>query len=216
MTHAEALQKVAKLLRLSKSSNPNEAALAASRAQEIIDRFKIEAAAISLDGASEPDEPIKDFGDDPLEYLGARKTYWKSRLALALARYNGCKMYNGDKGPAVIGRPSDVATVRYLYAWLRQEVDRLAARDCKGTWANNYRNGVIDTIGSRLFEQKKQTEAAIRKEVQQLEQSAEFNKLALIRVNNAIAKVEQQAAKVEEWQKQHVPLPGTNAIRKVR
>lgn len=42
MNYNEALDKVRKLLRLSESSNPHEAALAASRAQEIMERFKIE------------------------------------------------------------------------------------------------------------------------------------------------------------------------------
>lgn len=205
--YTEALHKVAKLLRLAKSDNPNEAALAASRAQEIIDRFKIEAAALALDGAA-PEEPIQDYGDDPLEYL-TRKATWKARLANVIARHNGCKMYNNYNGPAVIGRPSDVAAVRSLYSWLRQEVDRLALRDCKGNgmiWANNYRLGIVDTISNRLHDQKRDTEAALRKETQRTEQTTEVNRLALLRINTAIIKVEQQRQQVEAWTKENVKL----------
>src|SRR5207248_2223458 len=157
----------------------------------------IEQAAIDLaeTGEAKPDEPIKDFGSDPLERL-SRRSSWKGRLASILARHNGCKMYNGWNGPSLIGRPSDVATVRYLYGWLRQEVDRLAERDCKGngtTYANNFRLGVTDTIGNRLYEQQKETQAAVRKEAQALaEQTGASVNLALVRVNNAMARIEQK------------------------
>jgi len=213
MTYNEALQKAAKLLRLSKSDNPNEAALAASRAQEIIDRYRIETEmlAYAVNGQEQPkdDEPIKDFSDDPLERL-RRKSTWKARLAQHIANHNCCKMYNGWYGPTVIGRPSDVATVRYLYAWLVQEVDRLAERDCKGngiSWANNFRLGVVDTIGNRLHEQKKETEKAIRHETALLAaQQGLDQSVALIKVNNAIARTEQRRQQVDAWTKANVKL----------
>lgn len=214
MNYEEALQKAAKLLRLAKSSNPNEAALAASKAQDIIDRFRIEAAALTLDGQTpqQPDEPIQDFGNDPLERLN-RKSSWKSRLASTIAKYNACKMYNGHYGPSVIGRPSDVATVRYIYAWLVQETDRLAARDCRGngvSWVNNYRLGVVDTIGDRLHQQKRETQDRVRAEVALLAvgQSAEAQSLALVKINNAIARTEERREEVEAWTKEHVKLVG--------
>ncbi len=209
MTYNEALQKAAKLLRLSKSDNPNEAALAASRAQEIIDRYRIETEMLgyAVNGQQpEANEPIKDFHDDPLERL-KRKSTWKARLAQHIANHNCCKMYNGWYGPSVIGRPSDVATVRYLYVWLVQEVDRLADRDCKGnghSWANNYRLGVVDTIGNRLYEQKKETEKAMRDETALL--AVQDQSLALLRINNAIARTEERRQQVNDWTKANVKL----------
>lgn len=51
MTFEEAVEKVRKLLALSKSYNPNEAALAAARAQEITTRYSIEAAIFEASSA---------------------------------------------------------------------------------------------------------------------------------------------------------------------
>lgn len=194
MTHQEAIEKAQKLLRLTTSNNPHEAALAASRAQEIMDRYQLGNLALEYEQRA-PEEPIKDFGNDPLDPDAKQHATWRSRLASALGRNNACKVYrqyNGTLG--IIGRPSDVASVRYLFSWLRQEVDRLAQRDCVGngrTYANNFRIGVVETIADRLAEQKKQTEAAVKQEA--------ANPLALVRVENAIAIRTRQALDVEKW-----------------
>jgi len=136
MTYEEALQKAVKLLRLSQSSNPNEAALAAGKAQEIIDRYNIESVALDMASGDkpQPDEPIKDFGFDPLDAGTKKISTWSWRLFTVISRGNGCKGYltrNKGGGIAIVGRPSDVQTVRYFYAWLKQEVERLAQRDCR-------------------------------------------------------------------------------------
>lgn len=206
MTYDEALQKAVKLLRLSQSSNPNEAALAASKAQEIIDRYQIESTALNLDGQA-PDEPIKDFNADPLE-PGRKLDSWKWRLFLVIGKANGCKGYlSGRGGIAVVGRPSDVATVRYFFAWLVQEVNRLAERDCRGngrTYANNYRHGVIDTLGQRLNAQRRETQEQMRKEIELMPEVAQS--LALVRLNSAIAQVEKRETQAADWMKANLRL----------
>jgi hypothetical protein len=62
MTYEEALRKAAACLRLSKSSNQAEAALAAAKAQEIMDKYQISAEVLKLDQPKEADEPVMDFG----------------------------------------------------------------------------------------------------------------------------------------------------------
>jgi hypothetical protein len=49
---AEVFARVAKLFRLSESSNAHEAALAASRAQELIDRHKLDVNGINLNDSN--------------------------------------------------------------------------------------------------------------------------------------------------------------------
>jgi hypothetical protein len=215
MTYEEALSKAVKLLRLSQSSNPNEAALAASRAQEIIDRYKIESVALNYaqaNGERKPDEPIKDFKDDPLD-AGSRKiAKWSWRLFLVIAKPNGCKGYRANAGTgelAIVGRPSDVAAVRYLYGWLKQEVNRLAARDCVGngrSYSDNFRNGVVDTIGKRIAEQHAETRQAIRHEIVAGELPEEQKRMALVRVEQAIASIEERAEEVTDWMKSNLHL----------
>lgn len=84
MTHQEAVAKVVKLLRLATSSNPNEAALAASRAQEIMDRFKIEGITASFDTQTQSKEPIMDFKADLLDASSSKIDTWRSWLAVAI------------------------------------------------------------------------------------------------------------------------------------
>lgn len=168
MNHNEALEKAKKLLRLSQSSNPHEAALAASRAQEIIDRFKIEKFTLEFEDdktAPAPDEPIRNFAGDPLDNSGRSET-WKIRLAQTIAAQNQCKLYL-SRGICIIGRPSDATAVRYLFAWLSREIERLAQDHCAGygrNYFNNFRIGAAETVALRLREQAEATRQAVRAE----------------------------------------------------
>lgn len=201
MTYQEAIYKATKLLRLAQSSNQHEAALAAARAQEIMDRFKIESLSISEQSA--PEEPIKDFRNDPLETELKSKVAWKIQLASAVARHNQCRIYIMGGPIAIVGRPSDVTTVRYLYGWLVREVNRIAGRDTAGygrIYSNNFRLGMIDTIRERLAEQRQQTDSALRAE------AAQNNGLALVIVNKALTKRSEQLAQVDRWMQSNLRL----------
>lgn len=208
MTHDEAISKAIKLLRLSQSSNANEAALAAGKAQEIMDRYKLGKLSADFEANGEKEEEIKDFGFDPLE-LSARVSTWKNRLILTVAKLNQCKAYltgkDGKKGFAIVGRPSDVTTVRYFYQWLKSEVDRLTKRDCAGTsvtYRNNFRIGVVETVVERLKAQRQSTDQAVKEEAAQ----DVANPLAVMRINNALAKREQQLESVNEWCRSNLNL----------
>jgi hypothetical protein len=214
VNHEEALEKAKKLLRLSQSANPHEAALAASRAQEIIDRFKIESISLDLEdkqSAPKPDEPIKDFRSDPLDDSGRAET-WKYRLAMEIAKQNQCKLYS-CRGICIIGRPSDATAVRYLFAWLSREIERLARQHCAGygrNYYNNFRIGAAETVARRLAEQKQQTTNTIKQEAisktgtQYDGQQTGLYALAL--VENALAQIEKRAADVEAWTKANMKL----------
>lgn len=215
MTYEEAISKAAKLLRLATSSNPHEAALAASRAQEIIDRFHLEPASLDLTGDTQakPDEPIKDFGSDPLD--GAHAT-WKWRFLSTLLRMNGCKAYKNVGRYAIVGRPSDVQVVRYLYSWLCREIDRLTGKHCAGngrTYCNNFRIGAAETISERLCAQQKVTRQAVVREIETGSLPLEHKKMALMRVNTAIAAVDKKLEEVETWTRANLKLGKAQAGR---
>jgi hypothetical protein len=212
MTNQEAITKAVKLLRLSQSSNPNEAALAAGKAQEIIDRYKLGALSADFDdNGHNPDEPIKDFGSDPIEPSGRLAT-WKWRLFSTITAQNQCKGYvsrsAGGKGLAIIGRPSDAQTVRYIFGWLRAEVDRLAEKECRGfgiTYANNFRIGAAEEIGKRLEIQREATDKAVMREAE-TEVASGTNSMAVMRLNTALVRREKQLAQVGAWAKQNLRL----------
>jgi hypothetical protein len=199
------IEKVRKLLRLAESPNANEAAAAAAKAQELIDQHNLSAALLALDaGAAEPDEEIEDFthkgaplDDQPILHR------WRSYLASTIARANSCRIYMRGGEIALVGRPSDAETVRYLFGYLAREVDRLCDQDGKGcgrTWRNNYRLGVVDTIARKLREQRDKFEAEQRK------LAAASGSTALVRVNQALVRVEQRGGDVERWMKKNLKL----------
>lgn len=201
MTHEEAVQKAAKLLRLATSDNPNEAALAASRAQDIIDRYKLTGMALDLEGKpAEPEEPIKNFAAPLNEEDGASSQLqrWKGWLAMDLAKVNQCRVYKSDGKLKIIGRASDAETIRYMYAYLVKEIERLTKRDALGngrTYANNFRIGCVETIGKRLREQHNATIEAVKTEAR----AEVSNPNAIVRVEQSIVRIEQRAKSVDAW-----------------
>lgn len=207
MNYNEAIDKAVKLLRLATSSNPYEAALAASRAQEIIDRFNIEAAALSLDGKPNNEaEPIKNFAADPLE---EKHSTWRWRFLATLVKMNGCKAYLESKHYRIIGRPSDVQTVRYFFAWLCREIDRICNAECKGNgrvFINNWRIGCAETIAMRLKTQQKATRQAMVLEIEAGALPMEFKKQALVRLEQAVCAVDKKLDDVEKWAKMNMKL----------
>lgn len=136
-THEAVLGKIKALLRLAEDSRArgslHEAEAAAARAEEMIHRYKLERAAVF---AAEPevsrqDEPI---GDETLRVEGRKD--WRSSIVFTLARNHGCKAYYWRRWNSlmrrfqqethVVGRASDVETVRYMAAWLVVEITKLA------------------------------------------------------------------------------------------
>lgn len=220
MNITDAISKAAKLLRLAQSSNQHEAAAAAAKAQEIIDRYKLTLDPAQLDEAtatipnSQPEEPIQSFGHDPLTTKG-RADRWQCWLLMGIAKVNQCKVYLSDGNLALIGRASDVQGCRYIFAWLSGEVDRLAAKDCAGcgrTYWNNYRIGAVETISRRLAEQQKTTFDAVRSEALQLTDGAQQSH-ALTVINNNAAMMIKRGRDVELWAAGNMKLKSKSAGR---
>lgn len=144
------IERVKKLLALSKSDNANEAAAAMAVAQRLMSEHQIAEAELET---CEPDERAQ-VEVDPLDVGGVTLAYWKGSLGCGLAKIHGCRAWTtrgktGAKVLVIVGRPSDVATVRYLYAWLVLETERLAQRNAMGggrSYADSYRKGCVAGI----------------------------------------------------------------------
>lgn len=201
MTYQEATIKAVKLLRLAQSSNENEAALAMTRAQELIDRHKLTGLSLDMD-TENPPEDIIHFTHDPLD-PEAHAT-WKHRLAISLCYHNQCRVYRSSGKLIIVGRPSDATTVRYLYGWMTREIDRLAAAKCAGcgrTYWNSFRIGAANCVSDRLAEQRDATIASVK-----VEAELQGSTMALVRVNNAIAKMDARLDEVNTWTKRNLKL----------
>lgn len=205
MTYEQAQDKVVKLLRKSKSTNAAEAASFAAKAQEIMDRYSIEVTAADLDAEAvqRPDEPIQNFDREAADQACQKDKLWTVRLTGVVGNANGCRSYwkdfNGGCLTFLIGRASDVATARYMIGLLSQEVRRLNREHCQGyseKYRRDFKYGVVDAIAIKLQEGWQQTTFDVRKDV--------TNHLALVRLNNAIVKLEQRLQGVEDWEKKNM------------
>ena len=209
-------EKIANLLRLAKSDNVNEAAMAAARAQRLMDKYKIEVALESLaDDDDFPDEDIINC-QDPIERLKQR-CMWKTLLADSIGTANQCNVYTQGGDIKIVGRPGDINVVRYLYAYLVREVNRLCDRDCKGcgrTFRNNFRLGAHSALKKKLSQQKEDTIAEVR---QRVTHSAFYlgvpDSSALVRVDQALAKIEQRGRDVETWMRKNMRMGTASASR---
>jgi len=207
MKYEEALRKAISCLKLSNSANQHEAALAAAKAQEIIDRYNLSTEDMEYgDKAKEPEENITDFSNDPLHEVCQVDTLWTLRLAYVVSELNGCRSFfhtkaSGSAVVKIIGRPSDVQTVRYLFNYLESEVRRITRLECKGRsrrYQIDFRTGVVDTINHKLQQQRQQTFTEVQSEAP--------NAMALVRVQTSIVKIEQKVKSVDQWMKDNLKL----------
>lgn len=198
MTNTAIIDKIQRLLRLAESDNVHEAALAAKRAQELMTKHAIEEAMLF---ENEEDDAV----EDQLLHMekGSRQARWKWALISSLSYVNGCKSYlsrsDGRAATKTIGRPQDVATVRYMYRYLCSEVDRLthkaaAERGNPGrTWCNNFRMGAASTIGERLRDAHRATLKGYR---------ARGDGAAIV----AVDRVEKRLTTAQAWARQNLNL----------
>lgn len=194
MNMNEAIEKAAKLLRLATSSNPHEAALAAARAQEIIDRYKLNIDGLNTEAEPESAEPVRDYGSaDPVDNT---RDVWRGILIVGICSANDCKAYKSGPALCLIGRPADVQTVRYMYGYLTRQIEHMTAISCRGssrTYWNNFRHGMVETIINRLKEQRAATVTAAKQEAQQAQNAG-----ALVRIDRALIRMEATRREVEQ------------------
>lgn len=219
MSHEAIISKAIRLLKLAQSDNPHEAALAAAKAQEIIDRHKLAGLTADSEIPGEvreiPDEPIRGF-EDPLDYAksgeGKNLSRWRVTLASALAKANQARIYTSGSTIKIVGRPSDAETIRYMYQYLASEIERLTKIHAKGngkTWANNFRYGIVDEIRDRLAQQREETVRKMKDGAVGL--STGQTGMALVRIDKVLAKLEQRGEEVENWMDKNLRLHKTYA-----
>lgn len=208
----DVVEKIKDLLRLAQSANVNEAGNAAAAAQRLMEKYKIDQAMlVETEDAETADEPPT---SDLLTMLdGSKVATWRSVLVHALARANQCKSFllyrtDGVRGYKwmLVGRPRDAATMRYLYTYITREIDRLteeasAERGKPGrTWCNNFRLGAANAVSNRLYE--------ATKVARETAQEASGGGAALVRVNTALARIDDRWAATNAFYARMAKLHG--------
>lgn len=165
-TLQDVIDKIAKLRRLATSTNVNEAAAAAAAADKLMQEHGIAEAQLEASGEKDA-EPIAHDPDPLIEWTG-RRPGWQRVLAARLAHHYGCSAW-GEHDHTIdgrnkhiyrmrlVGRASDIASVRYMYAWLVVEIERLAQqrRGHGRSWLDSFRCGAVDGVTNALYRAKK-------------------------------------------------------------
>jgi Protein of unknown function (DUF2786) len=194
---ATIIERVQKLLALSKSSNINEATAAAAIANRLIDEHRLSMFDLEH-SAEEASEPIEE--DSEYIYQSGKVTPWKRSLVMVLSNHYGCAIWNDntfETGRQVsryrlVGKRSDVGICRYMYSWLALECQRLADLEVKGcgrvfiaSYCMGFVNGVSEQLrASRMEVQKTATSTAIVK----LDARLEASKSVMYSLHNNLVK----------------------------
>jgi hypothetical protein len=157
------LDRIRKLQRLTRSNNQHEAALAASKMQELLFAHNL-----SLEALREPSEYVEEE-----RHIGAR--VWARRLFASLCVNNFCQPLYAPWGGVmfVVGRRDNVAAVNQMFVYLVREIDRLAKLayseykrtelwpEPGKTWCRSFRSGAVSAIDARLRAQREQDIAKV-------------------------------------------------------
>jgi len=186
MSITSVVDRVQKLLALSKSENANEAATAAALANKLIDQYRLSEIDLEIKGQAE--EPIEE--DAGYIYESGKVTTWKYTLVGLLVQHYGLSWWNDTSyltGRMVsryklVGRRSDITVAKYMFNWLVLECQRLSNQHAKGqgrvyvaSYCEGFVSGIADQLrASRVEVQKDATSAAIIRLDARSEASSDF------------------------------------------
>jgi hypothetical protein len=152
------LERIKNLLALA-TNNPSveEAALAASRASELMHKYNIGATDLEIEG-----EADEELADEVFHHEG-KLSWWRGVLAQSIARSVSaeCLLERGRDGVhyRLLGTKPATQTAAYIFAYLTKEIQRLAesARTKEYEPARNFRTsfcqGAAQVLAKRLNEQ---------------------------------------------------------------
>jgi len=155
------VEKIKKLLALAESSNANEAALAASRAQELMVKYAIEEAALAPEQRT-----IEPIGTEVITTDYKLMPIWHALLAYVLAPSFFCRSFYHKGGKYakasiyIVGTPTDRAACIATYNVLKHDIEKMAAIEWAKVpaefavhgrrWKTAFYDGVCTTIRIRL------------------------------------------------------------------
>lgn len=159
MTPEPIIEKIRALLRLAKSDNPNEAALAMQKALEIALKHRIDLTDIS------PDDDINRLIGDHLPTPSRLAREYKEALNIAHAWFNvNITVMMGASKALVVGTKLDIELASYVVTFLvrscrdslskwKQE-EKIRRRKTTGAKAQNFIQGFFWGVAARLREQR--------------------------------------------------------------
>jgi hypothetical protein len=162
----EIIEKARRLLQLrERAATPGEAQAAARALAKMLDKHRISIAELEMAG-EEAAEPMVVDKSEPLVTYN-RIAGWRRNLVHVLCAHYGvavwkrCRSRGWDRrgrmkmayAMHMCGRQSDMTMVRYMFAWLGTEIERLARQECAGMGAvshNSWRRGFVIGLDKQL------------------------------------------------------------------
>lgn len=159
MSTTNILEKAQKLLTLRDRAATEGESLAAARALAILlEKHRLTTAEVETASPDQREEIAIDE-ERPL-FIIKRLAVWKHRLLNVLTRQYGCATFRrrGMLGNAqhLVGQPSDIAMVRYMWAWLTNEIECLVrVSPFRGRVArDSFREGFVMGIAEQFIAAK--------------------------------------------------------------
>lgn len=179
----ELRDKLSKILALTTSPVEGEASAAAAMLQRLLDKHNLSVADLEAKGQSKPG--VREQAHD----LGKAAFRWKLDLAEGIATHYYCAplVSRRNKTVSFVGRPDNVEALTMLYAWLVDQIKRVAAEDRRthaeetGThvdplrWQVNFGVGAVSRLVVRLDELKRQREADVTSQALVISHAAEVS-----------------------------------------
>lgn len=160
------VEKVRKLLSLSKSDNPNEASLALEKAKKLSVEYDLDLASINIH-EKQKEEPIvkgESIGGDTKRISTCQKyiswliqDYFNVKIIYHGGRYSGRTM-------TFVGKRADIEMAIYINNYLNEEMPRLWKKyyssnsDIKISDKQSYLYGIYQGLSAKISESKKNTE----------------------------------------------------------
>lgn len=169
MSNEQLRERLRKILALTGSPNENEAAAAAEHLHRLLQQHNLSMADLETRGAHAPK-----IGEDGFD-LGKAAFTWKLNLAEGIADHYYCFPLIDRKLKTVVfvGRPDNTESLKMLYAWLVDQVKRVASDERHNhmrdtgehvdplRWQVNFGLGAVSRLLTRLEEvRERQSDAA--------------------------------------------------------
>jgi hypothetical protein len=166
------VERIRKLLALTVNPNGNEAAVAAVKAQELLDKFNLEMADIGGWYHHNGVEHKVGIVEDRFQYAEMHSPLkaWKIRLAQTLCNNNNINLLLNKTSFYFIGEATNVEVVKVLYQWLVSQLELAAVpawkiykANCAETgehredplvFRNSFFSGANGSISQRMYDRK--------------------------------------------------------------
>lgn len=166
--HERLMARLAKLLQFSRDSTSEaQAALAATKLQELLTEHNLDIADLEKRGSRNAPE-VRQHGHD----LGKAAFTWKLNLAEMIAQYYFCHpiVDRTRKTVSFVGRPDNVESLQMLYAWVIDQIKKIATQERRNhfdttgehidplRWQIQFGIGAVERLEERLIEMKARQE----------------------------------------------------------